>query len=104
VPADATAFGWRDAGFSVVALGADDDALTRAFEPLRALGRGMYPAFETALGDDVVARAFPPATLARLRALKRRYDPTALFRDNMPITPAELATDPQRHEAQEALR
>lgn len=104
VPADATAFGWRDAGFSVVALGADDAALTRAFEPLRALGEGMYPAFETALGDDVVARAFPPGTLARLRALKRRYDPTALFRDNMPITPADDTTDAHHHEPAEALR
>lgn len=104
VPADATAFGWRDAAFSVVALGADDDALTRAFDPLRALGEGMYPAFETGLGDDVVARAFPPATLERLRAVKRRYDPTVLFRDNMPITPADATTPQNDHEPEEALR
>jgi FAD/FMN-containing dehydrogenase len=39
------------------------------------------------LGD-----AFPPRTLARLRELKRRYDPTNVFRDNFNITP-QAGTD-----------
>jgi FAD/FMN-containing dehydrogenase len=38
----------------------------------------------------VLARAFPPAHLARLRELKRRYDPTGLFRDNFFIDPGTV--------------
>ena len=33
------------------------------------------------------ARVFPPEHLVKLRALKRRYDPTGLFRDNFFIDP-----------------
>ena len=56
---------------------------------------GMYFSFESATGPEVLARAFPPEHLARLRTLKRRYDPTGLFRDNFFIDPeaAEGADD-----------
>ena len=48
----------------------------------------MYLSFETRTGPGVLARAFPPQHLTRLRQLKRRYDPTGLFRDNFFISPA----------------
>ncbi len=76
------------AAFSLAAFGADarfDDA----WERLVPHFVGSYLSFETGTGPLWVERAFPPAHLARLRALKRRYDPTALFRDNFAITPAE---------------
>jgi FAD/FMN-containing dehydrogenase len=36
-----------------------------------------------------VAEAYPPATLARLREVKRRYDPDNLFRRNINVAPAD---------------
>ncbi|THJ11307.1 hypothetical protein E7Z54_02440, partial [Nocardioides sp.] len=47
---------------------------------------GMYLSFETSLPAPI-ERAFPPRHLERLRELKRRYDPTGLFRDNFYIPP-----------------
>jgi FAD/FMN-containing dehydrogenase len=35
-----------------------------------------------------VHEAYPPATYARLAAIKRRYDPTNLFRYNQNVPPA----------------
>jgi FAD/FMN-containing dehydrogenase len=31
---------------------------------------------------------YPPATLARLRSIKQKYDPTNLFHHNHNVTPA----------------
>ncbi|MGY1805479.1 LLM class flavin-dependent oxidoreductase [Blastococcus sp. SYSU D00922] len=93
VPADATAYGWRAANFSVAAFGSEASGLDRWWEKLLPHFEGMYLSFESATGAEVVARAFPPAHLARLRELKRRYDPTGLFRDNFFIDPA-IAGDP----------
>jgi len=92
VPADATAYAWRDANFSVVALGTRSSGLDEWWPSLARHFEGMYLSFETDTGADVVARAFPPAHLARLRELKRRYDPSGLFRDNFFIEPAEAAS------------
>lgn len=46
---------------------------------------GLYLSFETRRTPDRIAEAFPPAHLARLREIKRRYDPEAVFRDNFAI-------------------
>jgi hypothetical protein len=46
--------------------------------------------YVNAMGYDEADRwldAYPPATYARLVALKRRYEPTNLFRHNQNITP-----------------
>jgi alkanesulfonate monooxygenase SsuD/methylene tetrahydromethanopterin reductase-like flavin-dependent oxidoreductase (luciferase family)/FAD/FMN-containing dehydrogenase len=88
VPADATAYGWRDANFSAVAFGTRRSGLDPWWERLLPHMEGLYLSFESATGPEVVARAFPPSHLARLRELKRRYDPTGLFRDNFFIDPA----------------
>ena len=88
VPADATAYGWRDANFLIALLGGGDagDAEQRWADLVPHL-EGMYLSFETDTGPDVLARAFPPAHLARLRRLKATWDPTGLFRDNFFIAP-----------------
>ncbi|HSZ39102.1 MAG TPA: LLM class flavin-dependent oxidoreductase [Trebonia sp.] len=91
VPADATAYGWRDANFSVSAFGTRASGLDDWWAKLLPHMEGMYLSFETATGPEALARAFPPAHLARLRTLKRRYDPTGLFRDNFFIAPAAPA-------------
>jgi alkanesulfonate monooxygenase SsuD/methylene tetrahydromethanopterin reductase-like flavin-dependent oxidoreductase (luciferase family)/FAD/FMN-containing dehydrogenase len=97
VPADATAYGWRDVNFSVVAFGTRTSGLDRWWERLLPHMEGMYLSFESATGPEVLARAYPPAHLARLRELKRRYDPAGLFRDNFFIDPGASdrgASDP----------
>jgi hypothetical protein len=86
VPAAATAYAHRSAGFSVVALGADAASLDRAWSELSPHSVGSYLSFETSLGEASVGGAFPTETLARLRTLKRRLDPQNVFRDNFNIT------------------
>jgi alkanesulfonate monooxygenase SsuD/methylene tetrahydromethanopterin reductase-like flavin-dependent oxidoreductase (luciferase family)/FAD/FMN-containing dehydrogenase len=88
VPADATAFGWRDANFSVVAFGSQRAGFDRHWQRLQPHFEGLYLSFETATGPEYLARAFPPAHLRRLHELKREWDPTGIFRDNFFIDPA----------------
>ena len=84
VPADATAYAHRDAGFSVTAIGRGTtfdqlwDAVATHFD-------GLYLSFESRTDPALVAEAFPPVTLARLREVKGRYDPDGVFRDNFPV-------------------
>ncbi|WP_395244826.1 FAD-binding protein [Agromyces sp. MMS24-K17] len=88
VPADATAFAHRDAEFSVVAFGSRGRSLDERFDELIAPhGEGTYVSFDTTRGADAAARAYPPATLERLRAIKAAVDPLNLFRDNADVVP-----------------
>lgn len=88
VDPDATAFAHRDAGFSLVAMGRSDAALRPGWERIRGHADGLYLSFETDTDPARLTDAYPPATLARLRELKRRYDPNLLLRDNFAIDPA----------------
>ncbi|GAB6903521.1 LLM class flavin-dependent oxidoreductase [Kineosporia succinea] len=88
VPADATAYAWRDANFSVAAFGSAPAGFDRYWDRLLPYFEGLYLSFETGTGPAALERAFPPAHLSRLRELKRRYDPTGLFRDNFFVPPA----------------
>ena len=48
---------------------------------------GLYLTFETDQSPERITEAWPAATLARLRELKKRYDPDNVFRDNFNIDP-----------------
>lgn len=89
VPADATAYAHRDAGFSLTVMGADPGRLDRWFDPVREQADGLYLSFESDPDPARVDEAFPPATLERLRRLKARLDPDNLFRDNFNVAPVD---------------
>lgn len=84
---EATAYGWRDAAFSVAAFGTTASRIDQWWERLLPHFEGLYLSFETDQGETAVSRAFPEPTLRRLRGLKRQFDPTGLFRDNFFIDP-----------------
>lgn len=88
VAEDATAYAHRSANFSVVALGSHPDRLDAQWRSLTAHLDGMYLSFDSSLRPERIAEAFPPATLARLRAIKAAYDPHSVFRDNFAIEPS----------------
>jgi FAD/FMN-containing dehydrogenase len=93
VPADATAYAHRSANFSVAAMGANAERLDRAWRALAAHTDGQYLSFDSSLRPERIAEAFPPATLARLRAIKTQVDPDGVFVDNFAITTDEAAED-----------
>ncbi|MFE7508571.1 FAD-binding oxidoreductase [Promicromonospora sp. NPDC057488] len=97
VPDDDAAFSQRDTRFEyVVAAGwtdpAEDERLIAAARASAALlepyASGVYV---NVLADDGAAgvrRAYPPAKLARLAAVKRQYDPDNVLHLNQNIPPA----------------
>jgi FAD/FMN-containing dehydrogenase len=94
---DATAFAHRQRRYFVAAIGlwldpaeeaAAHEAWTAAlWRTIRREGSGVYVNFLEEEGADRVREAYPPATYARLAAIKRRYDPTNLFRFNQNVPP-----------------
>jgi alkanesulfonate monooxygenase SsuD/methylene tetrahydromethanopterin reductase-like flavin-dependent oxidoreductase (luciferase family)/FAD/FMN-containing dehydrogenase len=84
VPADTTAYAYRSANFCVAAFGSDPERLDEAMESMTELFQGMYLSFSTEIRVD---KAFPPKTLERLQAIKVRYDPENVFRDNFNVAP-----------------
>jgi len=96
VPADATAFAHRDARIMLVAIAATSDLARRPANEAwatRMLGlvapraTGVYANFLHREGPERVRQAYPGATWDRLVALKRRWDPTNLFRFNQNVAP-----------------
>ena len=55
---------------------------------MAALGTGTYINFQGSATAEDVAAAYPPATYARLAAVKRAYDPGNVFALNHNIEPA----------------
>ena len=51
----------------------------------------MYVNFTGEAGEDKVRASYPPQTYAKLVAIKKRYDPTNLFRLNQNIPPTAQA-------------
>jgi FAD/FMN-containing dehydrogenase len=97
VSADATAFAHRDKRYFVAAiaiwLDAAEDAsdhkawTAQLWEAIRPDASGVYVNFLEREGEARIRDAYPPATLARLAEIKRKYDPTNLFRFNQNIRP-----------------
>src|SRR3954451_3916753 len=97
MPEDATAFGHRGTAFEYVgATGWTDPAEDAArMATVRACAGCMEPfargAYVNALSDEgasAVRRAYPPAVLARLTALKDAVDPENVFHLNQNIRPS----------------
>jgi hypothetical protein len=97
VPAEATAFAHRGrriiVNVAAVYERRDEQAAHTAWVTAfsAALRQGDASAYVNFLGDEGEARvheAYPGATWNRLAAIKRRYDPTNLFRLNQNISPA----------------
>jgi FAD/FMN-containing dehydrogenase len=98
VPADATAFGHRDALMMVnvaamypsLEQGPEHEAWASSLaSALSDGGARAYVGFLGDDGEDGVRRAYPPATLERLAEVKRKYDPDNLFRLNLNVTPTK---------------
>jgi hypothetical protein len=88
-PPGETAFAHRTPAFQVTAMGADQTRLNEVWDGLGGHFDGLYLSFDTDLRPQRLRDAFPPPVLSRLRELKRRYDPTNLFRDNFNIDPTD---------------
>ncbi|RYE70875.1 MAG: hypothetical protein EOP19_32690 [Hyphomicrobiales bacterium] len=97
VPVEATAFAHRQSRTMVSFIGVTPDPADAprqaewaqtGIEAIAHDGDRVYVNF--IVGDKVDRRgaAYPPATMARLRQIKRRYDPDNLFRLNQNIVPA----------------
>ena len=96
VPDADSAFSQRDAMFEFVAAArwsdaAEDEqrisAARRYAASLEPFASGMYVNAMSDEGAAGVARAYPPAKLARLRTLKTAYDPDNVFHLNQNIQP-----------------
>jgi FAD/FMN-containing dehydrogenase len=96
VPDADSAFSHRDATFEFVAAArwsdpAEDEqrmsAARRYAASLEPFASGMYVNVMSDEGAAGVARAYPSAKLARLRALKTAYDPGNVFHLNQNIQP-----------------
>jgi hypothetical protein len=97
VPADETAFAHRTSRIMVnvaaFLTGPEDQPARQAWVDefagaLRQDDQGVYVNFLGDEGEAGVRAAYPGATWDRLAAVKRRYDPTNLFRLNYNIAPA----------------
>jgi FAD/FMN-containing dehydrogenase len=97
VPADATAFAHRGRRYMVNVAALYEQASEKAMHEAwvdgfaAALRHGVAAVYVNFLGDegaDRVHSAYPGPTWDRLAAVKRRYDPTNLFRRNQNVPPA----------------
>jgi FAD/FMN-containing dehydrogenase len=96
VPVDATAFAHRDRGLMVnIAAMYENPAdsqtnrewVTGLSQALEQGGPSGYVGFYGDVSEDRVHAAYPGATWDRLVEVKRRYDPTNLFRLNQNVPP-----------------
>src|SRR5690606_14617823 len=97
VPVEATAFAHRQSRVMVSFIGVTPDPADAArqaqwaqtgIEAIAHDGDRVYVNFIVGDQTDRRGAAYPRATMARLRQIKRRYDPENLFRINQTIVPA----------------
>ena len=97
VPQDGTAFPARDATWFAMAGAFDIPGLVHdgnrpliqaEWDAIDALGEGLYGNFTPSTDPGLVSRMYAPATMARLAALKRKWDPQNLFCRNHNVVPA----------------
>jgi FAD/FMN-containing dehydrogenase len=96
VPVDATAWAPRNAeGYVMLAAllppNAAQDEIDRvhaAWRPMFEHTRGTYGNFADNAGAATIELMYPPRILARLRQVKRRYDPHNVLRGNHNVEPA----------------
>ncbi|HEX5857659.1 MAG TPA: FAD-binding protein [Microbacterium sp.] len=96
VPQQSSAFPAREATWFAMAgvfdlPGTTDDdraAIVAEWDAIAAAGAGMYGNFTTETDGSVVQKLFPPATMVRLAAVKREWDPQNLFSRNHNVAPA----------------
>jgi Berberine and berberine like len=97
VPAEATAFAHRGsrimANVASFYEGPEDKAVRQAWvdtfaSELHQGDDGAYVNFLVDEGPERIRAAYPGSTWDRLEAVKSRYDPTNLFRNNQNIPPA----------------
>jgi FAD/FMN-containing dehydrogenase len=97
VPADATAYAHRQSRIMVnvaALVGSPDEVpehepwVTGLADSLRQDDHGAYVNFLGDEGDERIRAAYPGRAWDRLVAVKRRYDPTNLFRLNQNIPPS----------------
>jgi len=96
VPSDATAFAHRSARLMAVIIDIFEDAaetpiheawVNSMYDLVARDSTGVYVNFLHREGEDRIRAAYPGATYGRLVDLKRRWDPTNLFRNNQNIAP-----------------
>jgi FAD/FMN-containing dehydrogenase len=105
VPADATAFAYRDGGWAGVIVGVDPDPANADrisqwakdyWEELHPTSAGgAYVNFMMDEGQDRVKAAYR-GNYERLAQVKARYDPDNVFHVNQNIRPAQTAAPPPR--------
>ena len=88
----ATAYAHRTQNFCLGAVGYSLPDLNRRWDAdVQPLMQGRYLSGDTDTRPERLDDAFPGARLERLRELKAVYDPTNVFNQNFPITPATWA-------------
>lgn len=88
---DETAYPHRHQNFLLTAISASQSKLDSLWDATMAPHtEGLYLSFDTDTRPERLLDAFGAPHLARLRRLKRSYDPDNLFRANFPIPPAEV--------------
>jgi FAD/FMN-containing dehydrogenase len=99
VPVDATAFAHRGSRLMVTVAAVYEQAeetpqhqawVDDLAGTLRQDDHGAYVNFLGDEGEAGIREAYPKPTWDRLRSIKRRYDPTNLFRLNQNIPPKEI--------------
>jgi FAD/FMN-containing dehydrogenase len=96
VAQDDTAFPARDATWFAMAGAFDipgmlDDEgrahVTAEWEAIEAKGSGVYGNFTVSTDETIAQRMYPPATMARLAAIKHAWDPGNVFCRNHNVKP-----------------